>query len=409
MRAVRPVVSIAMSPKFAAPPRGEPGVERARLARVGRQRPRDEFVEGPLGRRVVANELGVVHVGGEHHQVLHAALAQGPQDAVTLDREAGAVLLRHAPGAGIAPGVVGGAAGGHRERHGRDHDLPHRGRLGHRVHQPATLSGAEHGLARPVDRGIGAAVLPRVDDEDLEQRTPAELAIEAAGLLARRPDREVVDEGAPPRLHQGLGGSGEVVADLVVVPDRVHRRAAEVCLHRRILAVVAMLGPEVGQAPRHEVVTGHVLRLAAHVVGVDGVAHEEKEIGGCLRESAEDRVSDAGLAAVPAAAEIAAPGEAHRPRVGRRRGGHELAGGLGRVLGRGVAVARARFERLEQELAGQVAARLHPDLAAGAGGRLARCARRAAEGLVAHADLAPGDAAHPHHRGGVGHLAHRDQ
>ena len=346
---------------------------------------------------------------GEHDQVLYPALPQGAQDCVPLDREAGAVLLRHAAGVGIAPRVVGRTGGGYRERDARHHDLPHRGRPGHRVDQPAALGEAEHGLAGSVRRGVGAPVLSRVEDEDLEQRAPAELAVEAPGLLAGRPDRKVVDEGAAPRLHEGLGGPGEVVTDLVVVPDRVHRRATEVGLQRRILAIVSMLGPEVGQASRHEIVAGDVRGLAAHVIGVDGVAHEEEEIGGHLGERVEDRVPVAGLAAVPAAAEIAAPGEAHRSRVGRRGRGHELAGGFGRVLGRGVAVAGGRFERLEQELAGQVAARLHPDVAPGAGGAPALGGRAAPDRLVAHRDLAPGDAAHPYHRGSVGHLAHRDQ
>jgi len=169
-----------------------------------------------------------------------------------------------------------------------------------------------------------------------------------------------------------------------------------------------MLGPEVGQPPRHEVVAGHVLRLTAHVVGVDRVADEQEEVGGGLGEGPEDRVPVAGLAAVPTGAEIAAPGEAHRPGVGRRGCGHELAGDLGRVLGRGVAIAGGRLERLEQELAGQVAARLHPDVPAGARGP-GLGGRRAPEGLIAHGDLAPADPAHPHHRAGVGHLAHRDQ
>jgi hypothetical protein len=76
-----------------------------------------------------------------------------------------------------------------------------------------------------------------------------------------------------------------------------------------------MLGPEVGEASREEVVAGLVGHPAAHVVGVDGVADEQEEIGGYPRKDAEDRVPLARLAAMTAAAQIAAPGEAHRLRV----------------------------------------------------------------------------------------------
>src|SRR5207245_11319358 len=104
-------------------------VERPRPAKSSRERARDELVERPPWRRVMADDLGVVDVGRDEDEVLHAALAELAAERVPLDREARPALLGRPVDARVRPGVTPRRAPGRdREWHTRDDHLPGSGR-----------------------------------------------------------------------------------------------------------------------------------------------------------------------------------------------------------------------------------------------------------------------------------------
>src|SRR2546427_10058711 len=139
-------------------------------AKPSRERARDELVERPPWRRVMADDLGVVDVGHDEDEVLHAALAELAEESVPLDREARPALLGRPVDARVRPGVTPRRAPGRdREWHTRDNHLPGGGRRGDAVDEPAALRRAEHGLAGAVGRRVGAPVLARVQDEHLQE------------------------------------------------------------------------------------------------------------------------------------------------------------------------------------------------------------------------------------------------
>src|SRR5439155_18579334 len=191
---------------------------------------------------------------------------------------------------------------------------------------------------------------------------PAELAVEPRGVVMGRPDREVIEERLAADLRQLLARTGEVVAHLVVVPDGIDRERAEVRLHGRVLAIVAVLGPVLRQRARHEVVTRHAVGAATGVVPVDGIADEEEEVHPVAGERPEDGIPLADVAALGATPEVAAPDEADRSGGGRRRRRDELPLDLAPGLAHRVAVARGRGQGHEWELAREVAGERHLDL-----------------------------------------------
>src|SRR5438034_11320366 len=96
----------------------------------------------------MADDLGVVDVGHDEGEVLHAALAELAEERVPLDREARPALLGRPVDARVRPGVTPRRAPGRdREWHTRDDHLPGGGRRGDAVDEPAALRRAEHGLA----------------------------------------------------------------------------------------------------------------------------------------------------------------------------------------------------------------------------------------------------------------------
>src|SRR5262249_26746148 len=159
-------------------------VEGTRPAWRRRQRAGDELVEREARRGVMADQFGVVHVGGDEYDVLHGTIAERAHDEVALEGEARRIVFGHAEDARIGPGIVGGRrARRHRKRHARDDDLPGGRRRRHALDQPAPLRAAQHRLARPIGIAVRAAVLPRVQDEHIEESAPLEPTVETSGLL----------------------------------------------------------------------------------------------------------------------------------------------------------------------------------------------------------------------------------
>ena len=339
----------------------------------------------------MADHLGVVHVGGDEDDVLDRAIAQCPQDQIALDGEAGWVLLGDAEDARVGPGVVRGrSARRHRERNARDDHLPGGRRRGHAVEQPPPLHAAQHGLVGSVGVAIRAAILSRVQDEHVEQSAPAEVTVEASGLLGGPRDRPVIEKGLPSHRHQRLAGAREIVADLVIVPDREHRGGGVEHGRGLILAVVPVLVVEPGERRRDEVGAGHHVGPAAAVVGIHGVADEEEEVRLGSGHRAEDLVTALHRTAEPHAPEVAAPYEADASRrIGRRRRDEFSVGGHAVAL-HAVGLARPRSETGERDLAGEVAR--------GRDGDARRRCRRRTGSAVGDGHRARTRAAHPQHR-----------
>src|SRR2546426_10661943 len=158
----------------------------------------------------MADDLGVVDVGHDEDEVLHAALAELAEESVPLDREARPALLGRPVDARVRPGVTPRRAPGRdREWHTRDNHLPGGGRRGDAVDKPAALRRAEHGLAGAVGRRVGAPVLARVKDEHLEEPPPAELPVQAGGAVIPRDERPVLAGAAPPPPPPGARGGPE--------------------------------------------------------------------------------------------------------------------------------------------------------------------------------------------------------
>jgi hypothetical protein len=119
--------------------------------------------------------------------------------------------------------------------------------------------------------------------------------------------RPVLEERLAADRHQRLGGAGEVVGHVMVVPGRVDRYAAQELLDARVLAVVAMARAVLRHGFRHEVSAGHDARPVAWQVGVDRVAVEEEEVRGPPCHHGKDAVSAVDEPAEAGAAEITAP------------------------------------------------------------------------------------------------------
>jgi len=327
--------------------RPQPLVQRARPARHRRQRPGDELVERPLAVGAVADQLGVVHIGGDEDQVADAPGAEVTEDGVALRHEARAVLGCHTEHVGVRPRVAPlGPPGRHRQRPAADDDLPRGGRRRHRVEQPLQLGGAQHRLGGAVRQAVVAAILPRVEDEHLEEPTPAHAAVQPRGIVPGG-DRPVIDERLAPDRHQGLRGAGKVVLHLVVVPDRVHRRAAQELLERDVLAVVPMTSAVLGQRRGAEGGAGRRVELARYV-GVRRVAHEEEELGPMACHDTEDAVVTTGRPAEATAAEIPTPQERHPGGLAGWRRRRELALHLFAVLRHAVAMPGPRGQSVER-------------------------------------------------------------
>jgi hypothetical protein len=111
----------------------------------------------------------------------------------------------------------------------------------------------------------------------------------------------------------------------MVVPDGVHRRGAEELLHHAVGAIVAMLAVKLLERGRHVIRAADVRAHAARLIGVHGVTDEEEEIGATAAHGPEDAIAVLDIAAVPVAAEIAAPHEPHRRVRVRGRGRRERA------------------------------------------------------------------------------------
>src|SRR5689334_871062 len=234
------VVDAATRPQRA---RIERGVERPRAPGRRRQGAGDEFVERPWRRGLVTDDFRVMHIGGDEDEVLYRVLAQVLEDRVALGHEPRAVE-RQPERRYARPRIARiGAARRNGQRDARDDDLPDGVGTGHAVEEPSLLRSAEHGLVAAVRIGVQAAILARVENEQLEQPTPANTPIESRRLARRGRDGPVVEQRLPADGHQRVVRTGKVVANLVIVPDRIDGRAAEQRLERRVLVLIAVARP----------------------------------------------------------------------------------------------------------------------------------------------------------------------
>src|SRR5439155_274059 len=91
------------------------------------------------------------------------------------------------------------------------------------IQSPLSLGGPQHGFALPIRLSIPAAILPGVEDEQLQISAAAERPVETVWILGRGPDGPVLEEGLAAGRHQWLVRAGEVVPDFMVVPGGVDR------------------------------------------------------------------------------------------------------------------------------------------------------------------------------------------
>src|SRR5206468_531300 len=77
----------------------------------------------------------------------------------------------------------------------------------------------------------------------------------------------------------------------VVVPDGVDRGGAQQRLQRRVLALVAVARAVLRERAGAELGARHHAGLVARNIGVDGIAHEQEEVGAAPEHRAEDPVA----------------------------------------------------------------------------------------------------------------------
>src|SRR5262249_57718188 len=155
------------------------------------------------------------------------------------------------------------------------------------------------------------AVLPRVQDEHVEEPAPLEPTVQPSGLLRRPGDGPVIEERLPSHGHQRLAWAREVVSDLVIVPDRQNRSGGVERGRRRILAILTVFVVVAGERRRDKVGARDDVGAATTMIGIDRVADEEEEVRTRSCHPPKDLVAALQRAAELSTAEVAAPYETH--------------------------------------------------------------------------------------------------